>query len=108
MRANLLPFGMLIFLFSFTEQTTAQRNICPPWFIPDSRSTTGCSCHQYVSKVICGPDFALLCFGFCMTYNNTTGATEFGPCPYIANNNTTQFDGFTCIQVPSNVSLLVK
>ena len=41
-----------------------------------------------------------------MTYKNTTGATEFGACPYIAHYNTTPFDGFTCIQLPSNVSLL--
>ena len=106
MRANLSPFGVLIFLFSFAVQTTAQQDVCPPWFIPDNRSITGCSCHQYVSKVICGPDFPLLCFGFCMTYNNITGATEFGACPYIAHYDTTRFDGFTCIQLPSNVSLL--
>ena len=106
MRANLSPFGVLIYLFSFAVQTTAQQDVCPPWFIPDNRCITGCSCHQYVSKVICGPDFPLLRFGFCMTYNNITGATEFGACLYIAHYDTTRFDGFTCIQLPSNVSLL--
>ena len=42
-----------------------------------------------------------------MTYNNTTGATEFGACPYIGHyNKTTYVDDLTCIQLPSNVSLL--
>ena len=42
-----------------------------------------------------------------MTYNNTTGVTEFGACPYIAHYNTTAhlYDVFF-IQMPSNVSLV--
>ena len=103
MKANLSPFGVLVFLFSFTEQTIAQRDVCPPWFIADNTSITGCSCHKYVSKVNCGPDFPLLRFGFCMTYSNKTGVTEFGPCPYIAHYNTTHHFH---IQLPSNLSLL--
>ena len=94
MKANL--FFLLILLFSFPEQTPAKQDACPPWFIPDNTSVTGCSCHQddkYDIKVYCGPDFPLLRFGFCMT-NNKTGVTEFGPCPYIAcYNTTTYFDG---------------
>ena len=105
MKANLSPFGVLVFLFSFTEQTIAQRDVCPPWFIPDNTSITGCSCHEYDSKVYCGPDFPSLRFGFCMSYSNKTGVTEFGPCPYIAHYNTTHVGTFH-IQLPSNVSLL--
>ena len=105
MRADLLYF-LLIALFSFTVQTTAQQDVCPPWFIPDNRSSTGCSCQQYASKVHCGPDFPLLRFGACMTYNSTTGATEFGPCPYIAHYNYTIIGGLSYIQLPSNASLL--
>ena len=42
-----------------------------------------------------------------MTYNNTTGVTEFGARPYIGHyNKTTYVDDLTCIQLPSNVSLL--
>ena len=32
---------LLITEFTFTEQTTAQRNVCPPWFTPDNKSSTG-------------------------------------------------------------------
>ena len=40
-----------------------------------------------------------------MTYNNTTGATEYGPCPYIGHYSNI-VDDFFYIQLPSNVSLL--
>ena len=100
-------FGVLLFLFSFPEQTTAKQDVCPPWFTPDNTSITGWYHYQYGSKVRCGPDFLLLHFGYCMTYNNTTGTTEHGPCPYIGHYNTTatSVDDFY-IQLPSNVSLL--
>ena len=107
MRANLSPFGVFIFLFCFTEQTTAQQDVCPPWFIPDNTSITGCSCHHYARKVMCGSDFPFLQFGFCMTYNSTTGATEFGACPYIPHyNTTTHVDDLFYTRLPSNVSSL--
>ena len=102
-----LSFFVLIVLFSLTDQTAAQRQVCPPWFIPDNTSITGCSCSSPSSQVKCGLNFSLLHFGNCMTYNTTTGATEFGSCPYIARyNNITQVDGIFYIQLPSNVSLL--
>ena len=104
MKANC--FFLLILLLCFTEQTTAQRDVCPPWFILDNTTSTGCFCHREGSKVSCDPDFALLHFGFCMTYNNKTGATEYGACPYIAHYNTTSFEGLPRIQMPSNVSLV--
>ena len=49
-----------------------------------------CSCHinLYSTELKCGSDFPLLHFGLCMTYDNATGATEYGPCPDIANYNT--------------------
>ena len=78
MKANC--FFLLILLFCFLEQTTAQQYVCPPWFIPDNTSVTGCSCHEYDAKVYCGPDFPLLRYGFCMTYNSTTGATVQKVC----------------------------
>ena len=107
MRANLSPFGVLIFLFSFTEQATSQQDVCPPWFTPDNRSSTGCSCQPVVSKVYCGSDFPLLHLGFCMTYNSTCKTTEFGPCPYVGHYNfTTTFNDVWYLKLPSNASLL--
>ena len=41
-----------------------------------------------------------------MTYNSSTEATEYGPCPYIAHYNTTTVDRELDIQLPDNVSLL--
>ena len=105
MRANLLPFGVLILLFSFTEQTTTQQDVCPPWFIPDGRSSTGCSCYNSIRAVKCGSDFPLLHLGYCMTYNTSTESTENGPCPYITRYNTNVDHAFY-IQLPSNVSSL--
>ena len=101
---NLSPFGVIIFLFSFTEETIAQRDVCPPWFIPDN--TSECSCHHDGDKVYYCPDFTLLHFGYCTTYNSTTGATEYGPCPYIAHYNTTRSRSLFYIQLPGNLSLL--
>ena len=99
-------FLLLILLFCFPEQTTAEQKVCPPWFTPDNRSLTGWYQFQYTSEVMCSPDFLLLRFGYCMTYNNTTGATEHGACPYIGHYNTTRIEGIFYIQLPSNVSLL--
>jgi len=96
-----LCFALLIPLFSI-KQTTAQQDACPPWFIPDNTSSTGCSCQGLDEVIKCGLDFPLLHLGFCMTYNSTTETTAFGPCPYIA-----QYITFVnCIQLPENVSLL--
>ena len=99
-------FLLLILLFRFPEQTTAEQEVCPSWFTPDNRSLTGWYQFQYTSEVMCSPDFLLLRFGYCMTYNNTTGATEHGACPYIGHYNTTRIEGIFYIQLPSNVSLL--
>ena len=74
---------LLILLFRFPEQTPAQQD------------------------VYYGSDYVLVRFGYCITYNNTTGATLYGTCPYIAHYNATTLVGyFFYIQLPSNVSLL--
>ena len=103
-----IQFFLLILLCCYTQQTTtAQQSVCPPWFVPDNRSSTGCSCYD-IRFVRCGSHFLLLQFGFCMTYDNATGATEYGPCPYIAHYNTTQTAGdkLIYIKLPSNLSSL--
>ena len=96
---------LFIFLFTLTEQTIAQQDICPPWFVPDNRSSTGCSCHSLYPNVLCGSDYPLLHLGNCMTYNNETKVTAVGPCPYIAHYNTTFVDQVLYIQLPRNMSM---
>ena len=104
---KLIEFFLLINLFSFMEQTTAQQDVCPSWFVPDRRSSSGCSCRDSFPAVKCGSDFPLLQLGYCMTYNSENGITEYGPCPYIADYNTTTSIGYVFyIQLPNNVSLL--
>ena len=95
-------FVLFIPLFSFPEQGTAKQDVCPPWFVPDNTSSTGCSCYSFGEDIKCGLNFSLLHLGYCMTYNRSTEATAFGPCPYIAQYITS----VNYIQLPKNVSLL--
>ena len=103
-----IEFFLLILQFSFMklEQITAQQDVCPPWFVPDNRSNTGCSCRKSYDEVVCGSHSALLKLGFCMTYNCTTKTAEYGPCPYITHYKTISKDYIFYIQLPQNVSLL--
>ena len=104
-------FFLLILLFSFTAQITAGE-VCPPWFIPDNTSNTGCSCHDFHKGVRCSAvtnffRLPITTSWFCLTYNSSAKITEYGPCPYIAHyNNVTSVDHVFYIQLPSNVSLL--
>ena len=97
---------LLIFLFSFTVQTTA--HVCPPWFVPDNRSSTGCSCRESHRQAECGLNFTLLKLSFCMTYNCETNITGLGPCPYIRQYNTTRYHDQLYIRLPDNVSSLTE
>ena len=97
---------VLLIILIVTVQSAIQQNVCPPWFIPDNSSSTGCSCQNlYAKEVKCGVDFSLLQFGFCMTYNSTAENTEYGPCPYVAHYNATSLDNMF-LKLPDNVSLL--
>ena len=98
----------LLIVLSFTDQTTAQRDVCPPWFVPDNTTRTGCSCNSYGRDVKClsDSDSLFLQLGNCMTYNSATNTTEYGPCPYIARYNIKYMDYGFYIQMPNNVSEL--
>ena len=97
---------VLLIILMVTVQSATQQNICPPWFIPDNSSSTGCSCHHSFGKEVkCSVDFTLLQFGFCMTYNSTTENAEYGPCPYITHYNATSLDNMF-LKLPVNVTLL--
>ena len=90
---------LFIFLFSFTEQTTAEQDVCPPWFTPDNTSSSGSSYSSHAT-VKCGSDCLLLLLGNCITYDSTSGVVEVGHCPYIAYYNIllplTKFCTFSC------------
>ena len=105
---NRVEFFLLILQLSFMnlEQITAQQDACPPWFVPDNRSSAGCSCRKSYDEVVCGSHSALLQLGFCMTYNSKTETAEYGPCPYIAHYKTVTKDYIFYIQLPQNASLL--
>ena len=94
---------LLIFLSGLTRQTAT---MCPPWFIPDNSSRTGCSCHKPHAAVKCGKNSSLLQFGYCMTYDSATEITEHGPCPYIRRFDNTAVAHMFYIQLPENVSVL--
>ena len=96
----------LLLVLSFTDQTTAQHDVCPPWFVPDNTTRTGCSCNSHGGDVKClsDSDSLFLQLGNCMTYNSATNTAEYGPCPYIAHYNITYMDYSFYIQMPSNVS----
>ena len=90
---------LFIFLFSFTEQTTAEQDVCPPWFNTSSPGSSS-------SFVRCDSDSLFLRLGNCMTYNSTKDVTEVGSCQYVQHLNITSLDQFLYIQLPNNVSLL--
>ena len=95
---------VLIVIISFTRQTNS--TACPPWFVADNTSSTGCSCIGSPTAVTCGKNSPLLKLGFCMTYDSTTEQTDYGTCPYITHYNTTSADHMFYIELPVNVSLL--
>ena len=95
---------LLILLFNVKMLTAAQKNVCPPWSIPDSRSSTGCSCHTERTEIKCNSTSTSLNFGYCMTYNSSDGLSEFGKCPYISHYNTDNKHFY--ILLPDNVSKL--
>ena len=108
MKAILCFLLILLFSVTCTEQSMGLlQGSCPPWFQRNPNSRTGCSCSPFRTAIQCGSDFPLLHLGYCMMTNNATGATEFGPCPYITRyNTTTNVDHAFYIQLPSNTSLL--
>ena len=101
MWSRLLPLAFLAI-----AQSAAHRDVCPPWFIPDNSSSTGCSCFLGSREVSCFADLTLLEIGFCMTYNSSTESTSYGPCPYIMHLDIIPRDWLLFYQLPDNVSLL--
>ena len=99
-------FSLFIFLLSFTEQTTAQRDAYPSWSIPVNSSSTTCYCNNSLTGVKC---FPILHFGNCMTYNSSTAIGEIGHCPYVTSYTSTAIiDDRNFYILPDNISLLNK
>ena len=102
----MLSVCVFILLFTFTEQTAVQHKVCPPKFISHngSRTVLGCLCYKTYSVTEC---FPLMKFGYCMTYNSTIEAVEYGACPYITHYNRTYYwDPAVYIWLPENTSSL--
>ena len=97
----------LLNVFALLVQCATKQDVCPPWFIPDNSSSTGCSSSCAGSSngkdIKCSSDQTLLQFGFCMTYDNVIGTTEYAKYPYVAQYPTADQD---YIKLPQNVSLL--
>ena len=94
---------LLIYLFIFLEQTTAEQDVCPPWFNDTSSPGSSSSLHGIVK---CYSDSLLLRLGNCMTYNSTMDVTKVGSCQYVQHLNITSVDQVLYITLPYNVSLL--
>ena len=103
--------SLFIFLLSFTEQTTAQHDACPSWFIFQAHNGSSITCHCIYSSLTGVKCFPILQFGFCVTYNSSTEIVELGPCPYVSRYNTTSttiIDYKVFYILPDNASLLNK
>ena len=97
--------GLLILLFTFTEQTTGwHQDVCPP---DSSFGGHGCICFK-TSPAPIRECFPLMYFGYCVTYNNAIEAEEYGPCPYITRYDRTYHTGQRVFYVwlPENMSML--
>ena len=44
---------LLVLVFTVTVLSAAQQDVCPPWFIPDNSSSTGCSCALHTRVESC-------------------------------------------------------
>ena len=81
---------------------------CPPWFHYNSTSEK-CECFHHPDvkvDVICTESEALLNFGSCMTYDNTTRVTSLGQCVsfLVKDRNVSMLRNY--IQLPKNLSEL--
>lgn len=81
---------------------------CPPWFYYNSISEK-CECFHHPDvkvDVICTESEALLSFGSCMTYDDTTRTTSLGQCVsfLVHNRNVSTLRNY--IQLPRNLSRL--
>ena len=61
-----------------------ESELCPTLYTFDTNSKT-CVCHSLAEEIVCGQDIHLvhLVDGLCATFNNDTGQTVVGKCPYM-------------------------
>ena len=74
---------VVILAFVFGRQTvfSSDSELCPTWHILNNISDS-CSCHSLRKWVICNQQKVYLAKGLCMTFDNGTGTTDIGSCPY--------------------------
>ena len=87
----------------------AQQQQCPTWFIPEGNHTGDCKCgvQTFFSTVIVKCDEtsnqSMLASYTCMTYNESTGVTIVGLCPYNSHKTDSQE---LYMKLPQNVARL--
>ena len=68
---------------SESDAWTFGNQTCPTWFVPSNNT---CKCGSTVGgtlvKCLENQNQSLLLAGFCMTYNDSTGVTVVGSCPF--------------------------
>ena len=68
---------------SESDTRTFGNQTCPTWFVPSNNT---CKCGSTVGgtlvKCLENQNQSLLLAGFCMTYNDSTGVTVVGSCPF--------------------------
>ena len=79
----LVSFGLLIKSVETTSSVDRQLGSCPTWYVFNN-ITEKCSCRGLKEWVICDQDAqrVLLAGGLCMTFDNDSGETDVGRCPY--------------------------
>ena len=87
-----IKFGLVIFLSSdYIEATSVvdgeYEGSCPTWYVFNN-ATDRCLCHGFKDWVICNEEDqrVRLADGLCTTFDNETGDTDVGMCPYMVFN----------------------
>lgn len=91
---------------TFTDASDAQTDgdlvdseeSCPTWHLWNEKNNK-CICQNVKGVVKCNQSAVYLTHGYCMTYDNNTGETHLGKCPYTQFN---RYNGSWCKELPRN------
>lgn len=101
-RVLLVSLNILVFV----SNLALADDLCPTWYVYENE-TKRCVCHRLKNWVVCRgtTNKAHLAYGLCMTFDDTTGETGVGRCPYTVfdqQHKSLHQDGY--IELPDNVS----